>query len=118
MSLYSLNLLLIFGVVVLTTPSLAIRCSNQMASPKYKLISPEYEFLFHKPPILPTPEHPETLKKPIRWNPIPPNPARPVYPGFIKPPPPPSDLVYPGDIKTPPPSDSSRKTWIANVYKP
>ncbi|KAK1379829.1 hypothetical protein POM88_026573 [Heracleum sosnowskyi] len=49
---------------------------------------------------------------------IKPNPARPVYPGFIKPPPPPSDLVYTGYIKTPPPSDSSRKTWIANVYKP
>ncbi|KAK1379821.1 hypothetical protein POM88_026571 [Heracleum sosnowskyi] len=116
MSLYSLNLLVILGVVVLTAPSLAIRYPNQMASPKYKL--PEYEFLFHNPPILPIPKHPETLKKPIRWNPIPPNPARPVYPGFIKPPPPPSDLVYPGYIKTPPPSDSSRKTWIENVHKP
>lgn len=118
MSLYSLNLLLIFGAVVLTAPSLALRYPDQKASPKYKLIiSPEYKLLFHKPTILATPKHPETLKKPIRWNPIPPNPARPVYPGFIKPPPP-SQLLYPGDIRPSPPSDLSRKTFITNVHNP
>ncbi|KAL8104908.1 hypothetical protein AgCh_028917 [Apium graveolens] len=118
MSLYSLNLLLIFGALVLAAPSLALGYPNQQASPNYKLISPGYELLFPKPPILATPKHPETLKKPKRWNPIPPDPARPVYSGFIKPPPPPSDLVYPGYIKPPPPFDPSHMTSITNVRNP
>lgn len=102
----SLNflILLIFGEMVLTAPSLAFRYPNHKPTPENTRISPDYWRPFHNPP----PEdklnfhkptvHPETFKKPLVRN-HPPSPAakHPVYSGD-KPrpraPPPPSTEDY------------------------
>lgn len=106
MSSVNLCLLLIFGAVILTGPSLALRFPNHKPQPKYKRISPEYRSpvhkpppeykpLFGKPPVSFITKHPEmSKKKPLPWNHWP-SPAfsRPVYPSEAPPSPPPSPLL-------------------------
>ena len=80
MSLVYLNLLLIFGALVLNSPSLAIRYPNHKPSPEHNPLSPEYgqlvhkpppksNLLFHTPPVPVIPQPSETFKtKPVGNN--------------------------------------------------
>lgn len=107
MSLNFLILLLIFGEMVFTAPSLAFQHPSHKPPPEYKPISPEYRtpihqpppkdtLNFHKPTVPVIPQHPETFEKPLVWNHRPsPAAKHPVYIGD-KPraPPPPSSQEY------------------------
>ncbi|KAL1806434.1 hypothetical protein ACET3Z_029502 [Daucus carota] len=73
MSLIYLNLLLIFGVLVLNSPSLAIRYPNHKPSPEYgRLVHkppPKYNLHFHTPAVPVIPQPSETFKtKPVGNN--------------------------------------------------